>query len=198
MAMGKMNSWLAVGLSTVLSLAFTVAPAQDKGYMGFVEGGYSALMAGKKGDVVSFSTTHGYLFRHFYLGGGIGIDHYSVHNSKYSPEKADMVSRYEAPGYSVRKFSGWAVPVYVDMKGVFCSGRWSPLLEARGGLSLGYVIGTFAEAGAGVMYRLGGKFALHLKCYSRYAYEPSFIVTDDFPDKEGGFFSVGVRLGFSF
>lgn len=183
-------------LAILLLSCFTDISAAQKGYRGFVEAGYGMLMADKKGGVAVLSTSHGYLFNRFFLGGGIGLDYYSVKNSEQSPVMAEAASRYE--DHYINRKEGYSVPVFVDMKGFFCSGKWSPMVDVKGGLSLGYATGLMAEAGAGVAYRFTDRLSLILKVYAKYAYEHPNQVTDDLMCHQGHFLNSGIRIGFCF
>lgn len=180
------------------TLAAIVASAQNS-YRAFVEAGYGALTGDKAGSVYQAHTSHGILRGNVFIGVGIGCDYYSVTNPGYDPD-------YKLPEHSdgfghfnhIKKFTGVAIPVFLNIKSFFAARKASPCFDLKAGASAGYATGLFGEAGAGCRYSLGRRSALLVSAFFRYVYEPGNLVTDDSDYMEGAFPIIGLKLAFEF
>ena len=176
------------------TLAAIVASAQN-GYRAFAEAGYGALTGNKAGSVYQASTSHGILRGNVFIGVGIGCDYYGVTNPGYDPD-------YKLPEHSdgfghfnhIKKFTGVAIPVFLNIKSFFAARKASPCFDLKAGASAGYATGLFGEVGAGCRYFLGRRYALLVSAFFRYAYEPGNLVTDDSGHMEGAFPNIGLKL----
>ena len=176
------------------TLAAIVASAQN-GYKAFAEAGYGALTGDKAGSVYQASTSHGILRGNVFIGAGISCDYYSVTNPGYDPD-------YKLPEHSdgfghfnhIKKFTGVAIPVFLNIKSFFAARKASPCFDLKAGASAGYATGLFGEAGAGCRYSPGGRTALLVSAFIKYTFEPGNMVTDDSDYMEGAFLNIGLKL----
>ena len=189
-----MKRFVFVALFT--TLAAIVAAAQNS-YRAFAEAGYGALTGNKAGSVYQASTSHGILRGNVFIGVGIGCDYYGVTNPGYDsdyklPEHSDGFGHFN----HIKKFTGVAIPVFLNIKSFFAARKASPCFDLKAGASAGYATGLFGEAGAGCRYSLGGKAALLVSAFFKYAFEPGSMVTDDSDYMEGAFPNIGLKLAF--
>lgn len=174
------------------------ASAQTR-YRGFVEAGYGALVGEKCGSEMGFSTSHGMIFNHVFVGVGLGLNHHSVMNPEYDSE---YVRPEELAGEAVfsdiHKFNGVTVPVFLNIKSLWEEKRISPAFDLKAGVGMGFVTGLFSEAGAGCRFRTGSNTAILLSAFFRYGNEAQNSITDDSRYKEGNFSSIGLKAAFEF
>jgi len=191
-----MKRFVFIALFT--TLAAIVASAQNS-YRAFVEAGYGALTGDKAGSVYQAHTSHGILMGNVFIGAGIGCDYYSVTNPGYDPDYK-LPEHYDGFGHfnHIKKFTGVAIPVFLNIKSFFAARKASPCFDLKAGASAGYATGLFGEAGAGCRYSLGGKAALLVSAFFKYAFEPGSMVTDDSDYMEGAFPNIGLKLAFEF
>ncbi len=184
----------------IIILLFTglTASAQSS-YKGFVEGGYGFLSGDKNGSVYQFSTAHGLLFRNCFIGAGLGLDYYSVYNPGYDP---DYVIPTGDDGFGhfehVRRFTGFAVPVFINIKALWDGKKISPDFDIKTGLTAGFALGLFGEVGTGCRIKLNEKSSVCVNAFYKLAHEPNNIVTDDSAYMEGTFSIIGLKVLFGF
>lgn len=176
------------------TLAAIVASAQN-GYRAFAEAGYGALTGNKDGSVYQASTSHGILRGNVFIGVGIGCDYYGVTNPGYDPDYK-LPEHFDGFGHfnHIKKFTGVAIPVFLNIKSFFAARKASPCFDLKAGASAGYATGLFGEAGAGCRYSPGGRTALLVSAFIKYTFEPGNIVTDDSDYMEGAFLNIGLKL----
>lgn len=176
------------------TLAAIVASAQN-GYRAFAEAGYGALTGNKDGSVYQASTSHGILRGNVFIGVGIGCDYYGVTNPGYDPDYK-LPEHFDGFGHfnHIKKFTGVAIPVFLNIKSFFAARKASPCFDLKAGASAGYATGLFGEAGAGCRYSPGGRTALLVSAFIKYTFEPGNMVTDDSDYMEGAFLNIGLKL----
>ena len=196
-----MNKSLRIILFTItLALPFACfsISAQTR-YRGFAELGYGALIGGKSGGEYQVSTSHGVLLNHLFIGGGLGVDYYSVNNPGYDPHSA-LPEHHDGFGYfdHINRFTGVAVPVFLNVKGLWDENKVSPDFDLKTGVTAGFATGLFGEVGAGCRIRLKEKPSIHVNAFYKYAFEPNGIVTDDSDYMEGSFSNIGLKMAIEF
>ena len=171
----------------------------QKRYKGFVDVKYGMLFGEKEGSVYHFDTSHGSLIGNIFLGGGIGLDYYYIPNKEYDK---DFVLPPDYDGFGIFKhvkvFDGISVPVFMNVKGLWPKKKISPTFDLKGGLSMGFVFGCFAETGIGCRFKLKEKTALSINAFISNAFELEAMVTDDSEYDEGHFTNAGVSISFEF
>lgn len=173
----------------VLASVFTLS-ARDH-YKGFIEAGAAPLAGDKSGYVLSMATSHGALMDHLFVGGGIGVDSYSV---KYTLDE-------DYPGFDPKhdkRISGVAIPMFVNVKGMWERNALSPVVDFKAGVTAGFVTGLFGEIGGGFRLRLDNRKGLSANLFAKAAAEPKKAVKNDSSLEEGQFVQLGVKLALDF
>lgn len=135
---------------TVLIGAVSVN-AQDRGYRGSVDLGYTAGIGDFKFDRTEISTTHGYQANpYFFIGGGLGVHFMS------SYESPDMLIPLDVRDAMV------SIPVYGAIRGTFSKGKVSPFVALRLGSYVTNNDGFYGNLSAGVRFKLTGNQSLNL------------------------------------
>ena len=185
-------------LSLFLILTVLSSSAQSK-YRGFAEAGYGAFAGEKAGSGYMISTSHGVLFNHIFIGGGIGVGFEDIKNPDYDPDYV-LPEGHDGMGYfgDVKRFTGVSVPLFLNVKGLWEKQRISPVLDFKAGTSLGFITGLFGEVGGGFRFSLHDRNAIMVDAFCKYAFEPSGMVTDDSDYMEGEFFNVGLKVAYEF
>lgn len=176
-----MKRTIIVALMILVSAA--TLSARDH-YKGFVEASAAPLAGDKTGTVLSVSTSHGALVDHIFIGGGIGLDSYSVKNTVY-----------EELG---KRFHGVSVPMFVNLKGMWERNTLSPIVDFKAGVTAGFVTGVFGEIGGGLRLQIDRRAGLSANLFAKAAAEPKKAVKNDIPLEEGQFIQLGVKLALDF
>lgn len=121
------------------------ASAQDSGYRGFADLGYTTGIGDYKFGRTEISTTHGYQVNpYFFIGGGVGF-HFM---NEYSTPDMDIP-------LDVRKATT-SIPLFADFRGTFSKGKVAPFVD----LKLGHFVtnndGFYGNLSAGLRFKLSG------------------------------------------
>lgn len=165
-------------------------------YKGYAELGYSALVGGKTGHSVLLQTSHGVKKGALFVGGGFGIEQNVVsYDEYYTNMSKEELSNL--PDITKKYLYGWSVPVFFNLRSDWSKSIISPVIDTKVGLSLGEILGPFAELGFGGKMNLVKDFKLSVMTYIKAAYDPG-IVTDSPSCLEGSFYNLGLKVGIEF
>lgn len=179
---------------------YTAASAQVK-YKGFIESGASAIVCKTPGQSYQFSTSQGIKLGQSFIGLGIGYDIYSILNPHYKKgsqyEKLDNEFLEDVYGYPwIKMFNYKTIPVFVDFKYCNEGKRYAPVIDVKGGLSIGTMFtGPFLEGGIGERVEITDSLALSASLFCRFFY---IGIIEDSIARGEWLNNVGVKLAIDF
>ncbi len=158
-----------------------------RGYKGFVEAGYSwyfknfnpiaSELITNTSPKFSLLTSHGYQFtNYFYLGGGVGIDHYTT-------------------------WKRTTMPIFGNIRvNLLGNNRYSPLFDLKGGYSIGEQEGLYVGIQAGVRVKTTKRQAAYAVFDLAYQYDKKGydIDLDGVRDEQTVALSIGFKVGYEF
>jgi hypothetical protein len=141
-------------LLSVIVYVGAQAQSIEKGYHGFVEGGYSINTGATLGlDWPEINTIHGYQATpSFFIGAGVGF-----HSM---PEKEEGFIGNGTPMW--KRESSMEIPLFADFRWTMFNKRTTPLLDLRLGHCLTNGGGTYGSLGAGCRISLKNQKAIYI------------------------------------
>ena len=174
-----MKKLLLIITLVLSSVGLSQAQEVEKGYVGFVDVGFTTNGSKWNTYIAEVFTTHGRQFnQHIFLGGGIGLQ-------QFIGKGSDL--------YSV------GVPLYVDFRVNFIKHKISPFFDLKHGVSIG-PFGMFTNPTLGVRFGITDKLALNLHVgYTLQSAWGTIVNQPDIVDMNHFLLhGVNVRFGFEF
>ena len=180
-------------------LCFSMAVSAQNRFSGAIGPGAKFFFGDKTGGSFGADAVLGVLHnRKLFFGLGIGCDLQYLENEQYNPNIPADRPRIEPDFTQPKTLKTKEIPLFLNVKYYWDSGRFRPTVDCRAGMSFSMygVGGKFLSVGAGCRYDLTANTGLAFRAY--YELMRSWYADDVYDSYLGWFNSIGLRVAYEF